>query len=103
MGEVAARYARTWSRREPGDWLPLGVVRLGCGCRWDTLAERIWEPCVTHEAEGHLSAISAGADGRTVLRCLVRDCSMRDVFLVELSAVLAAQDHWRDTRGHAAG
>ena len=97
MGDTAEAFARTWARRGHNPWSPFGVVRQACGCRWDNLAGRMWEPCRAHEAEGHLSAVTE-RDGLVRARCLVRDCDWGTDVASEWSAVLAAQDHWTDTR-----
>ncbi|HEX8321571.1 hypothetical protein [Longimicrobium sp.] len=94
---TAAR--RTWQHRGGQDWRPLFITRLDCGCWIDSMATpvRMWEPCMAHEADGHLAAISDD-DGMTVARCLVRDCKWTVREFYESVAVRAAQDHWQDTR-----
>lgn len=90
---------RTWQRRT--DAAPPGVSRLRCGCRWDGYADRMWQPCMTHEGEGHLAVVSVGQgpDGSaSVARCLVLTCDWRTEQAQEAWAVAAAQQHWTDTR-----
>lgn len=89
---------RTWTRSAPGE-RPLGVYRRPCGCWWDGVGDRMWEPCVAHEADGHLSVISPDQDGVAVARCLVRDCAWQESWAVEEWAVQAAVRHWDATRG----
>lgn len=100
--ELVRLYARTWphARAPQRLWTVLGVVDLECGCRWDTLSDRMWEPCMTHEAEGHLSALSEDAErGLVVARCLVGECDWGTSQVSEYAVVLAAQEHWSTTRG----
>jgi hypothetical protein len=92
---------RTW---EHARWHPWGVGQLSCGCWWDVIAGRMWEPCMTHEGDGHLAAISTDQDGGVVVaRCLVLTCGWQASLARENWAVQAAQEHWQETRerGHA--
>lgn len=86
---------RTWTRQAPGAWRPLGVHRLSCGCWWDGYGDRMWEPCMAHEGEGHLSVISE-SDGLAVVRCLV--CRFTETWAQQSRAAGRAQEHWSDTR-----
>jgi hypothetical protein len=103
-GTTVPGMRRTWSHPGPGAWRPLFVVRLACGCWVDTLlADRMWEPCMAHETEGHLSVLSTGqADGVTVARCLVSVCPWQESWAQEIWAVDAAVRHWEETRSGAA-
>ena len=105
---------RTWGQRrahhavwegagqQPDSWLPLYIRKLDCGCLVDDLSDsEIWEPCMAHEADGHLAAISE-QDSVHVARCLVLTCGWREDWFKEADAVGAAQQHWLDTRAQAA-
>jgi hypothetical protein len=97
VSESAARhYPRTW--RHGDGWHPLFVGQLTCGCWQDGIDLRIWEPCMAHEGEGHLSALSDADDGTTIARCLVLDCRWVTTRADGMDAVRAAQDHWASTR-----
>lgn len=90
---------RTWTHPGEQAWRPLFVVRQPCGCWTDELAEgRMWEPCMAHEADGHLSAISEDSGGMAVARCLVGVCDWQESWAQEDWAVRAAVRHWEDTR-----
>jgi hypothetical protein len=80
------------------DWQPLGIRKLGCGCFVDDFSDGvIWEPCMAHEGDGHLAAVSE-QDGLHVARCLVVTCPWTETWLRESDAVGAAQQHWLMTR-----
>lgn len=95
------RSRRTWAHPGEKAWRPLGVQRRECGCWWDIFGDRMWEPCVVHEAEGHLSGISPGEDGLTVVRCLVGVCPWQESWAQEHWAAQAAVRHWEETRAAA--
>jgi hypothetical protein len=89
-----------------GTWLPLGFQTLACGCVVDTFTaqeNQMWRPCVAHEGEGHLSALSGPEDGVYIARCLVLACPWRDQRFWENDAITAAQQHWMETRAQMAG
>jgi len=89
-----------------GTWLPLGFLRQDCGCVVDQFSgeeHQMWRPCVAHEGEGHLSALSGPEDGVYIARCLVLTCPWRDQRFWENDAITAAQQHWADTRTQTAG
>jgi hypothetical protein len=104
-----AEQLRTWRHRHdyhevweggghPRGWVPLGIRKLDCGCFVDDFSDGvIWEPCMAHEGEGHMSAIS-DQDGMHVARCLVVVCPWQETWMYETDAVGAAQKHWRETR-----
>lgn len=99
MAAPRARRVSAWQHRQTAE--PPGVYRLACGCRWDGYADRMWEPCMTHQAEGHLSVLSEGQGpdgGAWVARCLVLECRWSTEQAREAWASAAAQQHWRDTR-----
>lgn len=92
---------RTWEHPGPDAARPIGIYRQPCGCWWDGYGDRLWEPCMTHEGEGHLSVLSTGQgpDGSaSVARCLVIECAWRTEQAREDWAASAAQEHWHDTR-----
>jgi hypothetical protein len=101
-GSGRPRRQQTWPHPGPGGWRPLGVFQApgDCGCWIDGYRDgELWEPCMAHEGEGHLSAISPDQDGGvTVARCLVRTCGWRESWAQEGWAVAAAQKHWQETR-----
>jgi hypothetical protein len=105
----AAVEGRTWSQarglHEAWDatggqgWLPFGLERDGCGCIRNRFnGGVIWEPCMAHESDGHLCAISEEKDpAMHVARCLVLACRFEDRRFHESDAITAAQQHWRET------
>jgi hypothetical protein len=97
--EEVLRERRTWEHAGSGEpWHPLFSIRLACGCWVDGIGSRIWEPCMAHEGEGHVSAVSVYVGGGATARCLVRDCRWRHEAWTEAAAVSEAQDHWVQTR-----
>lgn len=99
-GRAVRRERRTWRHGEVKAALdpPGYMVRQDCGCWWDTLGARIWEPCMAHEGEGHLSVISVYETGGAVARCLAGDCGWTVEVWTEYQAVAEAQQHWVETR-----
>jgi hypothetical protein len=97
-GRPARDGLRTWDHPAPAA-VPPGVYRLGCGCWRDGYSDRMWEPCMAHEGEGHLAVISTDQDGGvSVARCLVHECRWRTEQGREAWAVAAAREHWEATR-----
>jgi hypothetical protein len=89
------RFHEVWTRT-------LSVHALACGCLVDTYNGQIWEPCMAHEADGHLAVIIE-TDGMHVARCLVLRCGWQETHIREIDTVRAAQAHWRGTREQKAG
>lgn len=85
------------AKQTPG-WIPFGYALKACGCLVDTFSNgAMREPCMAHESEGHLSALSE-ADGSHVARCLVLSCGWQETHMWAGEAISAAQRHWRETR-----
>lgn len=88
-----------WRESHTPDWIPFGYAVLACGCLVDTFyGDEMREPCMAHEGEGHVSALSEGEDGMHVARCLVLACPWGESHVWESDAISAAQAHWRKTR-----
>ena len=99
MRAKVVRERRTWEHASGGDpWHPLFSVRLACGCWLDGIGSRVWEPCMAHESEGHVSAVSVYDDGRSVARCLAGPCRWTVEVFTEAAAIAEAQGHWVETR-----
>lgn len=90
---------RTWAHMDGTEsWRPMFIRPLGCGCLWDEIAARVWEPCMAHESEGHVSAVSVYEDGSAVWRCLAGDCKAGEQAFTEAAAIEDAKQHWAQTR-----
>lgn len=87
-------------RRDAGG--PFGARQLECGCWVDLISGSMREPCMAHEGEGHLSAISE-QDALWAVRCLVGICPWGETWAREDWAVAAAQKHWDETRNEHVG
>lgn len=92
-------YHETWiGVGSPPSWLQPGMEQRACGCLTDLMdGGRIWEPCMAHEGDGHLSVISEQQDGMFVARCLVIRCPWVVHHFSEVTATGAAQQHWIET------
>jgi hypothetical protein len=98
----AREMVQVWAESHQAGWIPFGYALLECGCLVDTFTrEEMRRPCVAHEGEGHLAAISE-QDGLHVARCLVMVCPWSESWVWENDAIGAAQKHWRETRTQAA-
>lgn len=101
--DLRRSYHAVWDVSPGPGWIPFGLRRLGCGCVVDDFSNGMtWEPCMAHEGDGHLAAIS-DQDGLHVARCLVLTCPWQQSWMHEGDAISAAQEHWRGTSGQTAG